>query len=168
MGIYKYPTRTQQIEADGHDAVIPAAREWAEPTGVLRIDREGDRFQLHRDGTEQLESALAELEAWMDDMRNVGKTTYVINEWPDVFELRNTFDTSFSNGIYTAKPRPNGGYIIRGANDVEMGQIAITREGWEAFRGSPLPGSPTVRTRPYPHPQGALDEFLRIDGFLET
>ncbi|WP_433718222.1 hypothetical protein [Microbacterium laevaniformans] len=166
MDLHLYPTRTQQIAAEQHDDVLPAARDWAGDGAGFSIDRANDRIQIQRGGADELEAALSALEAWLQDMRSVGKNTYAINEWPDLFELRNRFETPLANGGYRAEPRPHGQYTIRGANSMEIGQIAVTPEGWVAFRDALLPGTTSVRTSPHPDAQGAFDELLRIDGFL--
>ena len=91
MDLYLYPTRTQQIAAEQHDDVLPAARAWAGDGAEFAIDRANDHIHIKRGGADQLEAALIALEAWVQDMRAVGKKTYAINEWPDLFELRNRF-----------------------------------------------------------------------------
>ncbi|WP_164990479.1 hypothetical protein [Agromyces albus] len=166
MDLHLYPTRTQQIAADHHDDVLPAAREWASDGGGFSIDRANDRIQLRRGGSDEFDTAMRALESWMQDMRDVGKRIYAINEWPDRFELRNRFETSLTNAGYRAEPGSHGHYVVRGANSVEIGQIVVTPDGWVAFRDAQLPGATSVTTSPHPDAQGAFNDFLQADGFL--
>lgn len=167
MNLYLYPTLIQHIAADQHGDVLPAARKWAGDARGFLIDRANDRLQLRRAGTGELDDALSTLRAWIQEMSDAGKRTYVINEWPDCFELRNRFETTLTNAGYSAKLGSEGRYIIQGANSMEIGQIVVTPDGWVAFRGSPLPRAKSVETSPQLSAQAAFDEFLRLDGFLQ-
>ena len=166
MDLHLYPTRTQQIAADQHDDVLPAARDWASDGAGFSIDRASDRIQIRRGGADDLDAALSALATWVQDMGAVGKKPYAINEWPDLFELRNRFETPLTNAGYRAELGSHGRYTIRGANLMEIGQIAVTPEGWVAFRDAPLPGTASVKTPPHPAAQRAFDDFLQADGFL--
>ncbi|OII39279.1 hypothetical protein [Plantibacter sp. MMLR14_011] len=165
MSIVFQPTQSLTIAADQHGRVLPAVRSWADASTSFSVDRANDRIQIRRGGEEALEGALAALEEWMQDMVDVNKTTFVVNEWPNVIELRNRFEVPFTSDRYTAVPVANGEYTILGRQSVQVGRIVSTPDGLVAFRGSVLPDSDGVKTSPRSDARSAFEEFLKFEGF---
>lgn len=165
MSFSFYPTKSLPIAAEQHSEVLPAVKTWAGESTSFSVDRANDRIQIRRGGDETLEGALKAIEEWMQDMVNVTKDTFVVNEWLNEVELRNRFELTLSSNGYTAVPTANGEYSVRGKQSSQIGRIVLTPGGWVAFRGSVLPDSDGVITTTRSDARAALEEFLRIDGY---